>query len=131
MCQKRLPWDWRSRIEIVRYDNILMVGSISFEMLFKKGQTPRGFRSLIGGMDVSDESPYFIESVSFHDYFQRRGLGTLLYVHVLDQLGSLSTHYHAASDSAQGLWRRLVRTHDYKIDFFAGTLTIVRKGGSK
>lgn len=130
----RLPCNWRSRIEIVREDfpeARYRSGKITFELLFKKGQTPKGFCRYIGSLEVSDSSPHFVDTVEIDEYFWRRGLGTLLYVYALNQLGTLSTRYHSASESAQGLWRSLVRNHNHRVDFFAGTLVISHKGGSK
>lgn len=126
--RKHLPWNWRSRVEIIRYDETVMNcgrgrfrmnPAISFTLTFKKGQTPKGFRKQIARLDIDNKPPYFIESVEMDDYFVRRGLGTLLYFHALNQLGSLTTLYHRASKSAQGLWRFLVRnTRSHKTAFF-------------
>lgn len=139
MRKTRLPWNWRSRVEITREDSSVtntncgrgrfrIEGSILFRLMFKKGQTPKGFNRWIGELDICNKSPHFVQESGLDEYFFRRGLGTLLYTHALDQLGSLSTHYHSASESAQGLWRRLARTRrDSRFDFFAGTLTVFRK----
>lgn len=133
----RLPWNWRSRVEITREDSpvtncgrgrFLIDKGVIFRLMFKKGQTPKGFNRWIGELDICNKSPHFVQESGLDEYFFRRGLGTLLYTHALDQLGSLSTRYHSASEAAQGLWRLLVRMHRQKRDFFAGTLTIFSKG---
>ncbi len=133
--KRRLPPNWRSRIEITREDEPVvnsgrgrfryLMGSIRFTLRFKKGQTPRGFRTWIGDLLICDEEPYSVDGAEIDDYFVRRGLGTLLYLHALNELGSLTTLYHSASDAAKGLWRRLIRrTRSHKTDFWKGTLTI-------
>lgn len=132
---KRLPWNWRSRIEIIREDDPVvnsgrgcfryLADSIRFTLRFKKGQTPKGFRTRIGDLLICDEEPYLVDEAAIDDYFVRRGLGTLLYLHVLNELGSLTTLYHSASNAAKGLWRGLIRrTRSHKTDFWEGTLTI-------
>lgn len=133
----RLPWNWRSRVEITRHDEPAISyargrthldGSVQFTMSFKTGQTPKGFARHIGQLDICDKSPYFVEDVELDDYFHKRGLGTLLYLHALNELGSLTTHYHSSSSAAKGLWRRLVRRlPSHRVDFFEGTLTIFPK----
>jgi len=98
-------------------------GETTFTLSFKKGRTPRGFSRHIGDLRVTDSLS--ISSSEIDDYFRKRGLGTLLYVHALKELGSLTTHYHSASVAAKGLWRSLVRRcSSYKVDFFDGTLTL-------
>lgn len=142
-----LPWNWRSRLEITsaKYGvGELASGShsggqqrtIGFRLSFKEGQTPKGFPNQIGTLCIYNKPPYFVDSAEIEDYFQRRGLGTMLYLHALNQLGSLSTLYFSASKEAQGLWRHLVKTHlqrlppraaAWRTDFFAGTLTIFKR----
>lgn len=125
--KSRLPWNWRSRIEIL-LDDEPVEGSLVFTLSFKKGQTPKGFMRAIGSLSVCDKPPYVIEQAEIDEYFVRRGLGTSLYFHALNQLGSLTTLYHSASKAAQGLWRSLVRgTSNHRIDFFAGTLTVFKR----
>ncbi|KKL97550.1 hypothetical protein LCGC14_1833380 [marine sediment metagenome] len=136
-----LPWNWRSRVEITRRfknSHLCVVSgshidpSIVFELVFRKGRTPRGFRRWIGNLTVTNKSPYFVEGADIDEHFVRRGLGTLLYLHALNQLGSLTTSYHFASEPAQGLWRFLVRkTRSHRTDFFAGTLTIFKRPDDK
>ncbi len=137
---KRLPWNWRSRVEITRHDTPAVKdvrgrkdprfdGSVKFKMTFKQGQTPKGFANWVGELNVCDKPPYFVEDSAINGYFLRRGLGTVLYLHALNELGSLSTYYHDASFSAQGLWRRLVqRLPSHRVDFFAGTLNVTKPG---
>ncbi len=138
-----LPWNWRSRLEITsakygvgdRASGSHSGGqqrTIGFRLSFKKGQTPKGFPNHIGSLCVDNKPPYFVDSAEIKDYFQRRGLGTMLYLHALNQLGSLSTLYFSASKEAQGLWRRLVRLMDNnRQDFFAGTLTVFKRTEKK
>lgn len=137
----RLPSNWRSRIEIIRHDDppvsmgrgrFCFDGVVTFKLSFKKGRTPKGFQKHIGELIISDELPYFVDGAEIDEYFVRRGLGTLLYLHALDRLGSLATYYHSSSDAAKALWRLLVRKfpNHHKVDFFAGTLTIFKSSGT-
>lgn len=135
--KSRLPWNWRSRIEITRLHAPVTnchpwrwdrFDPVIFELAFKKGQTPKGCKRRIGILSIYKKSPHFVEEVHLDNYFVKRGLGTKLYLHALKELGSLSTHYNSASDAAKGLWRRLVkRSHNHRTDFFAGTLTIFNR----
>lgn len=136
MTKRRLPSNWRSRIEIIREDNLeIAMGrgrfrcdpSIRFTLTFKKGRTPKGFRRLIGDLVITNKSPYFVEGAEIDEYFVRRGLGTLLYRHALKKLGSLTTNYPSASVAAQGLWKSLTRAHHFKTDFFEGELTVFKR----
>lgn len=122
----KLPWNWRNRIEITQYNEPPENNSlIIFTLAFKKGQTPKGFNREIGSLSVYNVSPYFIGESEIDKYFRKRGLGTQLYIHALNEIGSLTTLYHDISKPAQALWRTLVnQTHNHKIDFFAGTLTV-------
>lgn len=133
MAKRSLPPNWRSRLQITREDNPpVALGrgrfrcdpTIRFTLTFKKGRTPKGFRRLIGDLVITNKSPYFVEGAEIDEYFVRRGLGTLLYQHALNQLGSLTTNYPRASAAAQGLWKSLTRIHRFKTDFFTGELTI-------
>ena len=65
-----------------------------------------------------------VEDVWLEDHFQKRGLGTILYLRALDTFGSLTTLYHSATTDAQRVWKSLVRTHRSEHDFFGGLLTI-------
>lgn len=133
MAKRRLPANWRDRLHIIREDNpAVSLGrgrfrcdpSIRFMITFKEGRTPKGFRRFIGDLLITNKPPYFVEGAEIDKHFVRRGLGTLLYQHALNQLGSLTTNYPSASVAARGLWKSLTRIHRFKTDFFAGELTI-------
>ena len=55
----RLPSNWRDRIEIV--SSITDDGTTTFDIGFKKGQTPRGFCTNIGTLVVSNQFPHAVE----------------------------------------------------------------------
>lgn len=129
---KRLPSNWRQRIELTRHDDPVVYSGhggrileamTTFKLSFKKGRTPRGFGRFIGDLMV-DRSSCFVAEASQDKHFCKRGLGTLLYTHALEQFGSLTTFFHDASPAAQGLWKSLVRRYPHKTDFFKGTVTI-------
>ena len=117
----RLPSNWRDRIEIIRHRE--EYGLIEFTVSFKKGFTPKGFHTNIGFLIV-DKDGNSGESHIYDEHLRKRGIGTMLYTNALDHLGSLTTDYHAASDSAQGLWRALIRHRRYKTNFFGKKLTV-------
>lgn len=127
---KRLPSNWRSRIELVYEEDKWAFGNvkgsnISFVLQFKKGHTPSGFRQNIGMLHVEKcGGKWWVEQSFLDDHFCRRGLGTMLYTAALSRYGSLTTTYHKASDDAQGLWKSLVRTHRHETDFWKGELTV-------
>ena len=120
----KLPWNWRSRIEIIKHYSPGRE-MIDFELTFRKGQTPKGFHRYIGDISVYNATPHFVGESEINEYFRKRGLGTHLYTYVLNDLGSLTTLYHNISKPAQAVWRTLVRqSHSHKVDFFVGTLTV-------
>lgn len=118
----RLPWNWRQRLEIVYGQD--RWGDYSYKLQFRKGTTPRGFPRIIGELTVHTEDNNFVDSAEIVERLQRRGLGTMMYMHALTELGTLTTSYHRASDDAKHLWDKLIKTHKYEIDFWKPSLTI-------
>lgn len=139
-----LPWNWRSRIEIILEDgcipgyfsgqgNPLLIdrrgrvadGPLRFVLIFRKGKTPVGLSRHIGFLAVDHKKPYWVlESLIWKERFRKRGLGTLLYVHALGCLGQLTTNYGSCSEDAKGLWRSLAQKYPHTTDFFKSRLTI-------
>jgi GNAT superfamily N-acetyltransferase len=122
---KRLPPKWRERLELVIEDG---EGDWTFDIKFKKGQTPSGYRRSIGSLDVSEiDHHHFVESIFIYPKFRRKGLGTLLYETAIKHLGSLSTRYHEASPNAQECWRKLAKKYEWETDYFGGFLQVFNK----
>ncbi len=113
---KRLPSNWRSRIEIIEHE------PGEFILQFKKGFTPRGFLRYIGRFIVEYKH---MEEAYLRSHFRGRGLGIMVYEHILHHYGELSTHYHRASPDAQRVWDSMSLRYPYKADFFTGVLTVM------
>jgi len=122
----RLPWNWRSRIEItVDEDGKDTV----FNLQFIKGKTPKGFMRNIGELSTSECRPYghVVEGSHVDEKFRRKGLGKMLYLRALEHHGSLTTFYHRASEEAQRVWKSIMRNHKHDENFLKGTLTAYYK----
>jgi hypothetical protein len=127
--KRRLPANWRDRIEIVVADDSEEnhgEGTTEFILRFKKGRTPKGFRSKIGYLicTENDNGNCYIEDVDVEENFQNRKLGLMLYKHAISEFGNLNTFYHNASNQAKRVWQSLCNTHHYEADFFSGRLTV-------
>ena len=122
---KRLPPNWRKRIEIV-INNYKK--SWSFSVKFKDGETPKGFKLHIGSLEVGTaKGKFFVESIYVDEHFRDRRLGLLLYETALEHLGSLTTGYHDASSLARRCWNSLAKKYDWDCDFFGGYLHMYYK----
>lgn len=119
----RLPWNWRSRLEIYKntsvptnLKNTLIEGMhVTLFLCFKKGQTPRGFRTRLGYMVFSRWKPYFVYDVMlYNERLYNHGLGLLLYKAALHHRGMLSTNFDSASGYAQRVWLSLCRRYPHK-----------------
>lgn len=131
---RRLPWNWRQRIEIVRETSSsrsfvcrrIKVTENHYELQFKKGMTPKGRSRTIGYLNIETYPsclPY-VADVWVDERLQGKGLGRWLYETALTDLGKLRTHYHRASKEAQRVWQGLIKRHRYTTDFWKNELTV-------
>lgn len=82
----------------------------------------------IGYISIQKKGKYnFVKVASVIINYRGKGCGIMLYEHAINQLGSLSTNYHAASSLAQRVWKRLIKKYKHKDDFFTGVLTVFKK----
>ena len=124
--KRNLPRDWEDRIELA-VENSSYEESVSFYIVFIEGKTPRGFKREIACMDVDKEDPHFVLTVTIHDKrLRNKGLGKKIYLAAMEHFGKLSTHFHAASEDAQRVWRSLIRDHNYKTNFWHSVLTVFK-----
>jgi len=71
--KKRLPNNWRNRIEIIYeecgFDNHM------FSLQFIRRKTPKGFQKQIGFLEIGFDKgiPYIQESKLYNNYFKNRG----------------------------------------------------------
>lgn len=125
---KRLPWNWRDRIEVViDPDDYHYCRDLTVTLRFKRGQTPRGYSKYVGSIYVaqySGDPRWWVEESNVEEKFQGKGLGKLLYTTALKECKSLTTRYHNASEEAQRVWKSLIRHRRHEMDFMKGTLTV-------
>lgn len=120
--KKRLPPNWRKRIEIIEKRTSYMW---EFTIQFKQNQTPKGFYRYIGNLTVDQLDNSFIVAEAFlEEKFRGRGLGKMLYLHAIHKLGQLGTYYHSATKDAQGVWKSLIKNLPYETDFWKNQLTV-------
>lgn len=123
---RRLPWNWRQRIEIVLSPDPLD-GTISFILQWMEGKRPfRSPRDRRIGFLVIDPKGHICESL-VDDRFQRRGLGSMVYRHALKHFGQLTTEWHDHSRDARYVWDSLIAEYQYKTNFFSGRLTVYNR----
>lgn len=68
----------------------------------------------------------FVNTVFVNPKYRGKGVGRLLYTSVLNRFSNICTHYHAASDDAQAVWRYLSKKYRSEIDYFKDLLFIFR-----
>jgi hypothetical protein len=132
MSRRRLPNNWRDRIELVIMED--SATEWSFTLQFKQGETPRGFKKIIGTLDVTLKhggKHYFVDSMFLEAHFHNRKLGLLLYETAIKHLGSLTSCYWEASVKAKRAWKSIVRRYDWECDFFGGFLTVFNRNPRK
>lgn len=115
---KRLPWNWRRRIEIVLEDR----DEISFAIRWIEEKRPLRADRGIGYIVLDSDG--FVDDVYLEPQFRRRGLGSMLYRHALQHVGHLSTRWRSHSTDARRVWRSLMGKYCYKTDFFTDRLTV-------
>lgn len=121
---KRLPWNWRKRIEIrFKEDDC----NYTFFIQFKNKQEIEGFEKKIGVLTVDKEEPYIVSVADIDEDFRRKGLGKQLYIKAIKKLGKLSTNYHEASSLAKYVWKSLANEYEHEFDFWEGILTVRNK----
>jgi GNAT superfamily N-acetyltransferase len=82
----------------------------------------------IGYITIQKKGKYnFVKVASVITNYRGKGCGSMLYEHAINELGSLSTNYHAASSLAQRVWKRLIKKYRHKDEFFSGVLTVFKK----
>ncbi len=119
---KRLPSNWRSRLEIVWEEDGDYIDLI---LQFKKGLTPRGCGRRIGCLDVIRHGQeIWVDETKLDLRFRRRGLGKLMYETMLKRFGNIHTLYHKASEDAQRVWKSLCKKYPFEADFFSGQLSL-------
>lgn len=133
MVKRRLPFNWRSRIEIVEEEECEFSGhkiryvETRYVLTFIKGKTPKGFLTRIGDILVCVKDGEIEVEPEINEWAKGRGLGKMLYEHVLNKHGSISTIYHEASPEARMVWDSLCRRFPFKTDFFSGKLKIMNR----
>jgi len=85
------------------------------EMLYPSRKITR----MVGHLIVTD---HLVTKSFINIYFRGQGLGRLLYLHALEDLGSLSTDFNMASDKAIKMWKFL--TEHLEHDYSNGILTV-------
>lgn len=119
----RLPWNWRSRIEVV--EEQISSGKIAFELVWVEGTRPRGWEETLGELWVEGSGDHLVDLSHLVPQMRGRRLGRLMYEHALLRMGSLSTGYwRDTSDKAQRVWMSLIRDYEYATDFFTPRLTV-------
>lgn len=125
---KRLPSNWRSRIELVRLNeekHCFPADHLYYVYRWCKGKTPRGWSRQFGFMIVDPNG--YVEDVDLDKEFRGRKLGIAMYERALQDKGILRTRYHRASQEARQCWISLIRRHQHQTDFWAhGGLLEVR-----
>ena len=114
---RKLPWNWRDRIELVRDDDW---GGFhrAYRWQWIKGKTPRGFNHRwIGEILLCKEN--YIKNVELDDKFQGKGLGIAMYKRALHDSGVLRTRFHNIRPPARRCWMSLKRDYRHNIDFWA------------
>lgn len=118
---RRLPWNWRDKLEIVFSEN---KNEFKFTLQFKDGEEIEFFEKEVGSLSVEKKQPYFVSVSDVEEYFRGRGQGKRLYLAAINRLGKLSSKYYNASTLAQNVWRSLAKDFYYEIDFWEGTITV-------
>jgi len=118
---RRLPSNWRSRIEIVEDEEAVRC---TFTLQFRKGYTPKGFFRYIGTCLVDDELD--ISELDIQPRFQRRGLGTMLLKTALNRFGTLEIYWRTSSDLGKQFYKWFAENvaSGYKTDFWNETLIL-------
>lgn len=114
----KLPKNWRTQliIEEYRYSR----KELEYRLKLKDKD--------IGYLSVLKKGKYFfVKVVSVIPEMRGKGCGSMLYEHAINQLGKLSTNYHAASSLAQRVWIRLIKKYEHTDEFFTGILTVYKK----
>ena len=120
----KLPRNWRSHLTISehRYSNKEIEYKIALQLPGNSQKTDVGY------ITIQKKGKYnFVKVVSVIHNYRGKGCGSMLYEHAIDQLGSLSTNYHAASSLAQRVWKRLIKKYRHTDEFFTGVLTVFKK----
>lgn len=120
----KLPRNWRSYLTISehRYSNKEIEYKIALQLPGNSQKTDVGY------ITIQKKGKYnFVKVVSVIHNYRGKGCGSMLYEHAIDQLGSLSTNYHAASSLAQRVWKRLIKKYRHTDEFFTGVLTVFKK----
>ena len=120
----KLPRNWKSHLEIITNQHSKKEIEYVLQLSLPKKPTPIN----VGYIYITKDDGFnFVKVVSVIPQLRGKGCGSMLYEYAIEQLGSLSTHYHDASSLAQKVWRRLIQKYDYTGDFFAGVLTVFKK----
>ncbi len=126
---KRLPSNWRSRIELVRRTGDVLEFDYCWRWI--KGRTPRGWYREFGWFTANEDG--YVCDVELETKFQGRGLGIAMYRRALQDNGFLRTKYHKASRQARRCWQSLVRDFRHKTDFWSvgGLLEVWYENGAR
>jgi len=122
----KLPRNWRCYLNIIekRYSS----KEVEYVLTLK---LPGKLQYMdIGYISIQKKGKYnFVKVASVITNYRGKGCGSMLYEHAINELGSLSTNYHSASNLAQRLWKRLIKKYRHKDEFFSGVLTVFKKEG--
>lgn len=82
----------------------------------------------VGYLSIEKKNKTYIVSViNIQKKYRNRGLGKMLYLTALEDLGKLTTFFHKASYYAQLVWLSLIKKYAYRTDYFQGTLTVYNR----
>lgn len=124
MKKIKLPKNWKSKIYIEEIK--VSKKEIKFVLLFS--EKIKGYDLEIGYIHIVKKGKRnFVKVVSVIPKMRGLGMGTFLYEHVIQNIGTLSTNYKAASAFAQHVWKRLIKKYKHKDDLFSGILTVFKK----